>query len=171
MTKKWRDFMKLFCLLFLAFNLTQAYAETKTATKDGPAKVKMSREEQFKMVLSANDFLYDNLLKKDQDAVEASARQLQAAIKKTDAPVLKALREARGLDAIKKTNNKDQNLEAYSQFMPTLVAAMKKEKTSGYEVFYCPMVKKEWIQNLSQHPDVTNVFAQYMLDCGEKSKL
>lgn len=159
--------MKYLILFSLMFTLSLSFAAS-LSPKAKTQTVKMSKDDQLKMVLAANDFLFDQLLNKDQAAVEASAKQLIGAIKKTDVSELKALREAKGLEAISKANTKDANLEAYAKVMPMLVELVKTHKPAGYGIFYCPMIKKDWVQNVGQHPGVTNVFAQYMLECGEK---
>ena len=39
---------------------------------------------------------------------------------------------------------------------------------SDYNVYYCPMVRKKWIQNSTKHAGVKNPYAPEMPNCGRK---
>lgn len=117
-------------------------------------------------VLEANDKLFQALLKDDQGEVEKAAKGLSEKLTASGKDGVKA---AGLLKPISKTNPKEKNLEHYSAFMPELVKEFKSAKIKGdYEVYYCPMTKKSWIQNKKTVSGVKNVFAQEMLECGGK---
>lgn len=117
-------------------------------------------------VLEANDKLFQALLKDDQGEVEKAAKALT---EKLNAAGKDGLKAAEHIKPITKTNTKEKNLEHYSAFMPVLVKEFKSAKMKGdYEVYYCPMTKKSWIQNKKTASGVKNVFAQDMLECGGK---
>jgi hypothetical protein len=118
--------------------------------------------------LSANDALFNALLGTDQKVVGVSARSLVASVQKLKAPELAQAQKA--LESISEKNTKEANLNSYSTFMEAyLPYAKKKGLDSDHQVFYCPMVKKYWFQNQKMHSGIKNVFAQEMLECGEKA--
>jgi hypothetical protein len=124
----------------------------------------------FLQVLKKNDELYNSLLKANQDDVEKSARTLAGLLKKSGAenigPLSKTLP---ALDKISGKNSKETNLKAYEEFLPPLIELVKTHKPdSNYQIYYCPMVKKNWIQDQRTNSTVKNVFAQEMLECGGK---
>lgn len=117
-------------------------------------------------VLEANDKLFLALLKDDQSEVEKAAKGLSDKLSAAGEDGLKA---AEHIKPITKSNTKEKNLEHYSVFMSVLVKEFKEAKMkSDYEVYYCPMTKKSWIQNKKTASGVKNVFAQEMLECGGK---
>lgn len=117
-------------------------------------------------VLEANDKLFHALLKDDQGEVEKAAKGLT---EKLSAAGKDGLKAAEHIKPITKINTKEKNLEHYSSFMSVLVKEFKAAKMkSDYEVYYCPMTKKSWIQNKKTTTGVRNVFSQEMLECGGK---
>lgn len=119
----------------------------------------------------ANDKLFNALLGADQAQVEKAAKEMATLLQKDKTSQLKGLKEnLKSLKAISKKNTKDKNLELYEKITPALVAMRRTGQVDNYEVYYCPMVKKHWVQNVKTTPGVKNVFAQYMLECGERSK-
>lgn len=117
-------------------------------------------------ILEANDKLFLALLKDDQSEVEKAAKALSEKLTSAGKDGVKA---AEHIKPITKTNTKEKNLEHYSAFMTVLVKEFKGAKMKGdYEVYYCPMIKKSWIQNKKTTTGVKNVFSQDMLECGGK---
>ncbi len=166
--------MKILFSVCMLLNLSHVMAESKVVTEKPTGSVVQVKESatttQLNAVLVAHDQLFESLLGKDQDQVEKAATHLKKTIALGKLPELKTLAAAKGLEEMKGSKSKDANIEAYSKFLPTLVELVKKVKPAGYEIFHCPMIKKDWVQNISKHPGVTNVLAQYMLECGEKAK-
>ena len=120
-------------------------------------------------VLKENDDLFSSFFQEDQKKVAKEAEELAAVLKKTKAPELKAVKEKlSSLTKISGKNSKEKNLEFYSAFIEPLVALVKSKKIEGYEVYFCPMVEKKWIQNVKADDEVKNVFAQNMIKCGGK---
>lgn len=124
----------------------------------------------LKIVLKKNDELYNTLLKNDQKEAETSANLMSNVLKAAKSDAFKILRErSASLKRISKSNSKDQNLRAYEDFIPSLVELVRKYRPdSNYQIYYCPMVKKNWIQDQRTNSTVKNVFAQDMLECGGK---
>ena len=126
---------------------------------------------QVEDAFKANDKLFNALLGADQSQVEKAAQELAGLIEKDKTPELKGLKEGlKSLKAISKSNSKDKNIELYQNVAPSFVSLRRTGKVENYEIYYCPMIKKHWVQNQKNTPAVRNVFAQYMLECGELSK-
>ncbi|MBL7664272.1 MAG: hypothetical protein JNM93_04010 [Bacteriovoracaceae bacterium] len=116
-------------------------------------------------VLEANQELFSTLLKNDQSQLEIASNKLREVIAKSSSKEIKAL----NLGNMAKAKNKSQNIEIYGQFLPKLIEVFKQNNINqNYAIYYCPMVKKYWIQNIKIQSKVQNVFAQDMLECGEK---
>lgn len=122
-------------------------------------------------VFGANDKLFNALLGTDQSKVEQAAKELAAILQKDNSAKLKAVKaNIKSLQEMTAKNSKEKNIELYDKVAAPLVTLRREGKVGPYEIYYCPMVKKYWVQNQKTTPDVRNVFAQYMLECGELSK-
>ena len=122
-----------------------------------------------KDVLKENDDLFSSFFQADQKKVAKEAGELAAVLKKTKAPELKEVKkQLEALSKISAKNSKEKNLDHYSVFVEPLTTVVKSKKFEGYEVYFCPMVEKKWIQNVKVDDEVKNVFAQNMLKCGGK---
>lgn len=119
----------------------------------------------------ANDKLFNALLGTDQAKVEKAAQEMAAFLQKDNSPKLKALKDnVKTLQQMTAKNSKAKNIELYDFVAAPFVTLRREGKVGTYEIYYCPMIKKHWVQNQKTTPDVRNVFAQYMLECGELSK-
>jgi|GEM_PF-3600563 len=125
---------------------------------------------ELNVVLEKNDTLFSEFLQASPQALEKRASELHQAIAKAKSQDVKGLLAAAGnLTKIKNKLSKDQNLLLYHEFMKNFAEVVKKSNVSKtHAVFYCPMVKKYWVQNITQSRDVKNVFAQEMLECGSE---
>jgi hypothetical protein len=124
----------------------------------------------FMEVLKKNDELYNSLLKANQDDVEKKANSLSELLEKAGPDKIGPLNKTLpALNKISGKNTKEINLKAYEEFLPPLIELVKTHKAdSNYQIYYCPMVKKNWIQDQRTNSTVKNVFAQEMLECGGK---
>lgn len=119
-------------------------------------------------VLSKHDALFNVLIKNDYKAAEAAALALKNSLEKSTTPALKTAKaHASSLAQIKGSLDGEKNLAFYEKVSDPLVAVVKGYNLgSGYNIFSCPMVKKSWVQNVTQHKEVRNVYATSMLECG-----
>lgn len=119
-------------------------------------------------VLGKHDALFNVLIKNDYKTAESVALALKNSLDKSTTPVLKAAKaEAASLSQIKGSLDGEKNLALYEKVSDPLVEVVKGYNLgSGYNIFSCPMVKKSWIQNVTQHKEVRNVYATSMLECG-----
>ena len=124
----------------------------------------------LKMILKKNDDLFNSLLKDNQADVAKYADLLSTDLKDANSIDLRTLKlSSATLLKISKANTKEQNLKMYEEFIPSLVELVKKYRPdSNFQIYYCPMVKKNWLQDQRTNSSVKNVFAQDMLECGGK---
>lgn len=155
---KFVNLFVLFGTLIGKIHLTQAASSLSSVEK-----------EKLVRVLSLNDGLFNALLKDDQAIVAKSSLELKKGLANTSGKIIELKNKASILDKIKASNTKEKNLAIYAEFLPSLVEIARTYKPdSQFEIYYCPMEKKYWIQNSKTNQDVRNVFAQEMLECGHK---
>lgn len=121
----------------------------------------------IKPVLETNDELFGTLLGVDQKLVSKAASKLLTTISNTKD--IKLIAVAGDLKKISDKKSKTENVETYSKFMEGFLPLAKGHGLGDkHSVYYCPMVKKYWLQNTKLHKKTQNVFAQEMLECGGK---
>jgi len=102
-------------------------------------------------------------------SVEENAKKLNQALAKISNPeVAKLLTFSRTkLGEIKQGNSREDNDQAYHLVSMALIHVMQKYDVGGdYQAYYCPMVKKKWIQNVALAKEVENPYAPNMPHCG-----
>lgn len=158
-----------FLLLISTTSIGQSHKHDHTENKATSA-LENSDLKILKIILKKNDELFNALLKNNQEQVAGAANILVTILKKANAIELRSIKQgSSNLSLINKTNTKEQNLKAYEGFIPSLVELVKKyQPDSNFQIYYCPMVKKNWIQDQRTNSTVKNVFAQDMLECGSK---
>lgn len=161
-----------FLILSAFLSISSAFSQHDHSghSKNDAKRVQLSSEIQSEVsgVLLKNDELFNALLKKDNALVENKALELSELIKKSSSKALTSLKvQAEGLKTIKKNNSPEKNLEAYDKFLKPLIDIVKQYDVGPkFNVYYCPMVKKSWIQSIDTNKEVKNVFAMDMLECG-----
>jgi hypothetical protein len=156
-------FMKLILIFSLLLSSIMAFAQTR---KD----LAPTDKAQVLEVLSKHDALFNALINNDFKAAEPAALALKTALEKSTTAVLKTAKaQAVSLSQIKGNLGGEKNLALYEKVSNPLVEVVKGYNLgSGYNIFSCPMVKKSWVQNMTQHKDVRNVYATSMLECGSQ---
>lgn len=147
-----------------------SHSHGHSVSADSTVKVSENVKKSLLEVLKLNDILFNDLLKEDQGKVEASAKALENQLKQISLNELGDLKKkAVSLTKISKSKIKGDNIQSYGEYLPTLVEVVKKyAPDSRYQIYYCPMVKKYWVQDERTNSTVKNVFAQDMLECGGK---
>ncbi len=122
-------------------------------------------------MLKQNDRLFGILLKKEGKAIEKEATELTKLLSVSSAGILIDVKKgSEFLGKMKATADIDTQLENYEKFLVPLIQVVKKVNVDPkFQIFYCPMVKKYWIQDTQVNKEVRNVFATYMLECGEQT--
>lgn len=162
-------------LLLIMLFVGQVSAQHSHGTHENHSKVtskrvslKLAQEKGVQNILKKNDELFNAFLKKDPQLVEKKAISLHQELMGSSVKVLQdTQKQAKSLLAIKASADNEKNLAAYESFLQPLIALVKTHDVgSKFNIFYCPMIKKYWIQDTGVNPEVRNVFAMYMLECG-----
>lgn len=160
-------------LLVVMLTLSQAYAQHSHHGSDDQSKISrktlnVTDKKVVVGILKKNDELLNAFLKKDSKGVEKIAIELNNQLSKLNTEVLNSTKkQASKLLEIKATNSNEKNLISYEQFLKPLVEVVKANDVGNrFNIFYCPMVKKSWIQDIEVNKDVKNVYAMDMLECG-----
>lgn len=121
-------------------------------------------------ILAKNDLLFNSFLKEDKDLTEKYAKELSVLVTTADSLIIKEVKaEVSSLSKIKSSIKNEKNLESYELFLKPLISLVQKfDVGAKYNVFTCPMVKKSWLQDVRVNKEVKNVFASYMLECGNQ---
>ena len=120
-------------------------------------------------VLEAQEDLHAAYFEYDQKSVLSAANKVEGALKKISKKKGEFKDALSGIKEISKTKDEESNKEAYFKFSAALASIVKKyDLGKNYNVYYCPMVKKSWIQDSSKHDGVRNPYASYMPECGRK---
>ena len=119
--------------------------------------------------LLANEKLHEAFFSYSGKAVQKAATDLKIAIENIqDKEVLKLLKFSKGkLLEIKESNDRQENNENYHLVSMALIYIVKTyDLGSDYNSYYCPMLKKSWVQNSSKKEKVHNPYAPDMPHCG-----
>lgn len=139
---------KIIIFLFLAL-IGTGVAEAKSILPTRPT------------VLAELDHIHHSFL----NGKEVSADKLIAVLQqevardKSMTPALKAA------EKLKVATEEKTKLEAYSELAESLKEYIQKDESTGFHVFYCPMVKKKWIASGDK---VQNPYDPSMKGCGKK---
>lgn len=168
--------MKLLILICLLS--TQLYANSEKhahghdhhQAADKRTKMATQAQADFEAILRQNDSLYLELLNDKPQSLESAAKKLHQLIRAAKGDWVGDLKQnSQKLLLIKDEQMKEANLAQYQEFLPSLVERVRKhEGPKEFNIYYCPMVKQHWIQNSKTAPTIKNVFAQNMLECGDK---
>ncbi|MDO6384020.1 LIC13259 family plasminogen/vitronectin/complement-binding protein [Leptospira santarosai] len=112
-------------------------------------------------ILSELDRIHKSFL----DGKEANVDPLIASLQQEtarDSSILPALKAA---EKLKGSADKKTKLEAYAELSEALKDYIQKDESTGFHVFYCPMVKKKWIASGDK---VQNPYDSSMKRCGKK---
>jgi predicted RNA-binding Zn-ribbon protein involved in translation (DUF1610 family) len=121
--------------------------------------------------LEANEVLHISFFNYDAKTVEANAMKLKNAIDAIeDKEVAKLLNFSKTkLSEIRASNDRDINNKNYHLVSMALIHIVNKyDVGSKYNAYFCPMVKKKWIQNSSKMAKVHNPYAPEMPHCGSQ---
>ncbi|MDI7186325.1 hypothetical protein QMM42_08920 [Leptospira santarosai] len=112
-------------------------------------------------ILSELDRIHKSFL----DGKEANVDPLIASLQQEtarDSSILPALKAA---EKLKGSTDEKTKLEAYAELSEALKEYIQKDESTGFHVFYCPMVKKKWIASGDK---VQNPYDASMKRCGKK---
>lgn len=128
--------------------------------------------EAFNNVLKKYEELHSAFFENKIEAINKLAKDLIVEIDKIeDEKIAKTLTYTK--KKLKEISEKD-NIETKRDAMDTvsqglLVVLEKHAPNKNYSRYYCPMLKKYWIQNITKSEEVVNPYAgDYMPHCGVK---
>ena len=122
-------------------------------------------------LLKLNEGLHSSFFKyKEKDVVENAKKISESISAIKDQEVKKLLRPAwEIINKIKPGTKREANNKLYNEFSSNLAILVEKyDLGKKYNVYYCSMVKKKWIQNSLKVKKVNNPYAPEMPFCGEK---
>lgn len=156
-------------LLFsLSINSLFASGSYETETKKRES-ISDQEKSQIIGVLQANEDLMMSFFDYDIKKIAKAQKEVKAKLSLLKGKrFLKQKGEAENsLGMIKEDNDKDKNYEAYHSLSKVLVTLIETyDLGSTYNVYYCPMVKKKWVQNSQKRRKVHNPYAPEMPHCG-----
>lgn len=135
----------------------------KTVSKEAKA--------ELKSVLEKYDELHSVFFQYNGKEVEKVATKLKAEINKIQDSDFKKLLSfsAKKLDSLKASSSREENNKNFNIISMALIHVINKyDVSSDHSAFYCPMVKKKWIQNTKKLASVSNPYAPEMPGCGGK---
>jgi hypothetical protein len=143
----------------------------KTETKR--QKLESNSEKTLISILKLDEALHESFFKYDAALVEKNAKALAVKVDSVKDKKIKKLfkRTSKQLLKIKANEEKEKNYHLYGVVNKTLVEVLKKyDLGSDYNIYYCPMLKKSWVQNSKKKNKVHNPYAgDYMPHCGMKT--
>lgn len=147
------------------------HAGHNMAADNKASTLSASDKTSLKGLLEKNDALYNSLLGDDSKLITEKARDLKIYLhSRGHSKILNGLHQKLGkLDEIAASKDKNSTLNSYAEFVSPLIELVKKYDIGlSYNVFFCPMVKKSWIQNTDKQASVQNLYAPGMRECGEQ---
>lgn len=139
----------------------------KIKRKQLPEDQKATVEKLFKY----NESLHKSFFDYKPSEMEAGSKKLSLAIEKMSEGEVKKLLlfSSKKLKEISALKSREENNKAYHIFSTALVHVLKTYDIPGpYNAYYCPMVKKNWIQNSNVLAKTQNPYAPEMKMCGDK---
>lgn len=169
--------MKKIILCLLISVAGNSFASGNMEEHNHEAHEKMGSElkesESFNLVLTEYEKLNQAFISNKNQEVKKNAKSVIAAIDKVDDKTIsKTLQfSKKKLEEILKSDDIKANQEAFNTVSQGIhVVLSKYAGNKKYARYYCPMVKKYWIQNIEKTKDkVYNPYASTtMPDCGSQ---
>lgn len=172
--------------LALGFNLTgcnshdtehadhEHHAEVSEANEAKGEKAALEKEAQAQAlnIFAANFQLHQAFIKDDVELIQQQAFNLREVTTQAVAAQPSLVELAKVDETLKQMATQKEveqlatSFALVNQVMVDFLLA--NELSAAYNVYYCPMVDKRWIQDSAQVLEVQNPYALYMLKCGTK---
>lgn len=161
--------IKTFFSLFIFTLLLTSSFQTSFAQDDGRRAISVSLKEQVTSLLEKNEQVHASMFNyKKEDLKKAVVTFKKRALEIKDKEVQKYLEPAiKASSELLKNKTKEEDNESYHRLSLALVKLVELYKIgSTYNIYYCPMVKKRWVQNSTKMRKVHNPYAPEMPHCG-----
>lgn len=136
-------------------------------------KIEISKKEisEITIALVANELMHMAFFKYDIEKIDAAKKKLTVALNNiSNKDIQSFLKFAKTqLANIDGKNDKKKNNQNYHMVSSALIYVMNRyEIGNNYEAYYCPMVKKKWIQHSKKMTKTQNPYSADMPTCGRK---
>lgn len=125
---------------------------------------------QFNEVLKKYEDLHQAFFENDNKKIKNTATRVASSIEKiTDEKITKNLKfTVQKLKSIAASDDLEANKKAFNTISQGLLFVLEKHApNTSYKRYFCPMVKKYWIQNVSKSDKTFNPYASStMPNCG-----
>lgn len=145
--------------------------EIKIPVKNESTENKVSLSEEHKTFMQAYEELHQSFFEFDKAKVTASAMKLVSLAKNIQDEKLKSklISAVESLKSIENSMDREKMNEQFHLFTKKLMSFDGEHNfSSEYSVYYCPMVKKSWLQSTSKSDEVRNPYDSSMPKCGVK---
>lgn len=164
-------YLALFFLIFSTFSFASSSMQDLTPEKSKKKRKALSTPERKLLIelLEGNEELHAAFYKYSPEQINQVAKKMKSTLEKLRETQLAKAFKRTEKEILKLTTGKERmaNNRAYSEFGKTLERVLDKwDVTSSYNVFYCPMVKMTWVQDIKKKAKVHNPFAPSMPHCG-----
>ncbi len=135
------------------------------------AKEAVTEKEKKQMIelLTQNEMLFENYFSYNPEAIDKEAKELLKKFAAIESKKFKADidRGKKYLEKISKSASREDNNKNYHLTNSFLIKIMNKyDFGPKYQAYYCPMVRKKWIQNVEVKSRVHNPYDPSMPHCG-----
>ena len=147
------------------------HSEKKAKSDTKKSELTRDSKKQILAVFKANEDLHTAFYNFDATKIASKASEVSKAIEEIeDAEIKKKLTYSKArLEEMEASKSKEELAKAYHLVSMALIHILDNyDVGSDYKGFYCPMVKKKWVQNTSSQKGVENPYAKEMPKCGEK---
>ncbi len=149
-------------LIFSLFFLN-AFAKDRRKALAPKVKTKLMK------VLEQNEKLHGAMFEYKKDLLVKEAKLYKKLVEKVKAAEFKKILKPTlsSIDELISSQAKNKDNESYHKVILALVRLVESYNFgSTYNVYYCPMVKKRWVQNSQKMRKVHNPYAPEMPHCG-----
>lgn len=150
---------------------SQSATEKQVSEEFDRKKLSMDVKTQLREVYRRNDKLYQLFVDEKYDQVKKQAEEVALAIEKIESEDVTQLLNftKKNLRDLEGELDLDVLHEAYSMISTALIHVLKTYDVGpGYNAYYCPMVKKRWVQNSMEVSDIQNPYDKSMRMCGDQ---
>lgn len=131
-------------------------------------KLEGAAQKELQTLLTANDKLHQSFFHYDAKKATANAKKVAKLITQLKNSKIRKLLSfsVKKLEMISATHTKKENNKLMNTYWMALSHVIKMyDVGEGYNEFYCPMVKKFWVE---KSKDVHNPYSAMMPSCGDR---
>jgi len=130
-------------------------------------KVQMTNLDRVNFILLLNEKMHKSYFVYNENNIFTLAKNMNSEISKLKKSKLKSDLMKNSLSKLKMGVSRKKANFIYHRFSLKLMKLVKKyNKLKTYREYYCPMVRKSWVQNILKIKEVQNPYAPNMKNCG-----